>query len=143
MRKSWAHLLSIKVALAVQREKSALVLNGKGNLEVPKRDFRGGPVVEDLSCNTGDTSSIPGRGTKIPHAAGQFSLCATSAEPATPQRERLSAATTESVPSGAHAPQLESPRATTREKLAHRSKEPTCCNRRSRMPQLRPDAAKK
>ena len=128
MRKSWAHLLSIKVALAVQREKSALVLNGKGNLEVPKRDFRGGPVVEDLSCNTGDTSSIPGRGTKIPHAAGQFSLCATSAEPATPQRERLSAATTESVPSGAHAPQLERSLRTAARSPHAATEDPACHN---------------
>ena len=34
-------------------------------------DFPGGPVVKNWSCNAGDTSSIPGRGTKIPPAAGQ------------------------------------------------------------------------
>ena len=33
-----------------------------------KRDFPGGPVVKNTSCNAGDKGSIPGRGTKIPHA---------------------------------------------------------------------------
>ena len=33
------------------------------------RDFPGGPVVKNPPSNEGDTSSIPGRGTKIPHAA--------------------------------------------------------------------------
>ena len=32
--------------------------------------FRGGPVIKNLLSNTGDMSSIPGGGTKIPHAAG-------------------------------------------------------------------------
>ena len=40
------------------------------------RDFPGGPVVKNLPCNAGDTGWIPGRGTKIPHASGQLSLCA-------------------------------------------------------------------
>ena len=72
-----------------------------------QRDFPGGPVVKNPPTNAGDAGSIPGQGTKIPRAAGQLSLCAT-----------------------------------TREK-------PVCCNKRSRMPQrkthvpqLRPDAAK-
>ena len=33
-------------------------------------DFPGGPVVKNLPCNGGDTSSIPALGTKIPHAKG-------------------------------------------------------------------------
>ena len=37
------------------------------------RYFPGGPVVKNPSCNAGDAGSIPGRGTKIPHAAGQIS----------------------------------------------------------------------
>ena len=32
-------------------------------------------------CKAGDAGSIRGRGTKIPHAAGQLSLCATTTEP--------------------------------------------------------------
>ena len=45
------------------------------------RDFPGGPVVENPSCNIGDTCSIPGWGTKIPHAVGQLSPRATTKEP--------------------------------------------------------------
>ena len=37
-------------------------------------DFPGGTVVKNLSCNAGDTCSIPGKVSKIPHAAGQLSL---------------------------------------------------------------------
>ena len=37
-------------------------------------NFPGGPVVKNLPCNAGDVGSIPGQGTKIPHAAGQLSL---------------------------------------------------------------------
>ena len=33
--------------------------------------FPGGPVVP---CHSGDMGSIPGQGTKIPHAAKQLSL---------------------------------------------------------------------
>ena len=33
------------------------------------RDLPGGPVVKNLPSNSGDSSSVPGRGTKIPHAA--------------------------------------------------------------------------
>ena len=36
-------------------------------------DFSGGPVVENSPSNAGDAGSIPGWGTKIPHAAGQLS----------------------------------------------------------------------
>ena len=75
-------------------------------------DFPGGPVVKNPPSSVGDGSSIPGRGTKIPHATGQLS-------PRT--------ATTEPVSSRAHAPQLESPHTATA---------------RSRVPQLRPDTAK-
>ena len=32
------------------------------------RDFPDGPVVKTQCCHRGDTRSIPGRGTKIPHA---------------------------------------------------------------------------
>ena len=45
-------------------------------------DFPGGPVVKNPPYAAGDTVSIPGQGTKIPHAAGQLSLRATTTEPA-------------------------------------------------------------
>lgn len=31
------------------------------------------PVVKNLPSNVGNTGSIPGHGTKIPHTAGQLS----------------------------------------------------------------------
>ena len=46
------------------------------------RDFPGGPVVKNPPSNTGDTGSIPSRGTKIPHAAWQLSPRTTTTEPA-------------------------------------------------------------
>ena len=45
------------------------------------KGFPGGPVVKNLPSNAGDMGSIPGQGTKIPHAAGQLSPCATTTEP--------------------------------------------------------------
>ena len=38
--------------------------------EYHDRDFPGGPVVENPPSNAEDTGSIPGQGTKIPHAMG-------------------------------------------------------------------------
>ena len=43
-------------------------------------DFPGGPVVKNLPSSAGDTGSIPGQGTKIPHAMGK-QPCATTTEP--------------------------------------------------------------
>ena len=36
------------------------------------RNFPGGPVVKNPPSNAGDAGSIPGQGTKIPHAVGQL-----------------------------------------------------------------------
>ena len=33
------------------------------------RDFPGGPVVENPTCNAGEAGLLPAQGTKIPHAA--------------------------------------------------------------------------
>ena len=46
----------------------------KGVLKPLTYDLPGGPVVENLPTNAGDEGSIPGQGTKIPHASGQLSL---------------------------------------------------------------------
>ena len=74
-------------------------------------DFPGGPVVENPPSNAGDVDSIPGRGTKIPHAAGQLS------------------------------PHALEPKCCNWKPKCH-SEEPTRHNERSRVPQLRPNAAK-
>ena len=45
------------------------------SLDNKDRDFPGGPVAKNLPSNAGDAGSIPGRGTKIPHAVEQLPLC--------------------------------------------------------------------
>ena len=45
------------------------------------RDFPGGPVVKNLLCNAGDVGTIPGQGTKIPHASKQLRLPILTTEP--------------------------------------------------------------
>ena len=49
------------------------------------QDFPGGPVVESPPSSAGDEDLIPGCGTKIPSAAGQLSLLATTREAREPQ----------------------------------------------------------
>ena len=44
------------------------------------RDFPRGPVVKNPPCNAGDAGSIPGQGTKIPHAIELLSLHTTTRE---------------------------------------------------------------
>ena len=41
----------------------------------------GDPVVKNPPSNAGDVGSIPGRGTKIPHAVGQLSSRTAATEP--------------------------------------------------------------
>ena len=48
------------------------------------RDFPGGPVVNSLPCNAGNTGSIPGRETKVPHTEGLLSPCSTTGEACAP-----------------------------------------------------------
>ena len=50
--------------------------------EIFRRDFPGGSVVKNLPANAGAMGSIPGLGTKSPHAARQVSWCGTATEPA-------------------------------------------------------------
>ena len=68
-------------------------------------DFPGGSVVKNPPSNAGDTISIPGRGTKIPHATGL---------------PNLSDITTEPTHSGTCEPHLErSPQAATKDPTCH------------------------
>ena len=71
------------------------------------RDFPGSPVVKNPPSSEGDVGSIPGWGTKIPHAAGQLSPTCHNNWACAPQPER------------------EDPCAATREKPAHRNKDLT------------------
>ena len=86
----------------------------------PSQEFSGrwgfspGPVGKNPPCNAGDSSSIPGRGTKTPHGQVQLSPSAPAPEPvlsrASPRQklspgaaagERSLPATAKSLPSGA------------------------------------------
>ena len=93
------------------------------NMPRMSRDFPGGPVVKNPPSNAGDVGSIPGQGTKIPHATGQLSLSATTTE-LTCLNER---ARVPPMRPGARVPQLERENlhATTREKPACHNEEPT------------------
>ena len=91
------------------------------------RDFPSGLVVKNPPFNAGDTGSIPGWGIKISHATGQLNPCAT---------------TREAMCYNYRACTLWSPCTTTREKPACHNEEPARCSERSRMPQLKPNAAK-
>ena len=42
------------------------------------QDFPSGPVAENLPSDAQDVGSIPSWGTKILHATGQLSLCAST-----------------------------------------------------------------
>ena len=68
-------------------------------------------MVKNPPSNAGHVGLIPGRGTKIPHATGQLSPCASTRELMRP---------------GARVPQLEreNTHATTREKPACHNEEP-------------------
>ena len=87
-------------------------------------------MVKNPPSNARNTGSIPGQGTKIPHAAGQLSPCTTTTEPTHLNERACVPQTTEPTRSGTHVPQLESenPQAATREKAAHHKEEPACHN---------------
>ena len=52
------------------------------------QDFSGDPVVKNPPSNARDTGSIPGPGTKIPHAMEQQSLFSTTTEPTSHTQQR-------------------------------------------------------
>ena len=53
---------------------------GHGFPKIKDRDYPSGPVIKNPPCNAGDVGSIPGLGTKMPHAMGQLSPCAVTTE---------------------------------------------------------------
>ena len=79
-------------------------------LKTTKWDFPGGPLVKNLPSNAENVGSIPGQGTKIPHATAQLSLRATATELARLNWRACVPQTTEPTCSGARMPQLQSPR---------------------------------
>ena len=83
-------------------------------------------MVKNPPYHARDAGWIPGQGTKIPHAAGQLSPRATTAELARLNGRAHVPQTTEPTRSGAHTPQLEkaNPHATTREKPVCHNEDP-------------------
>ena len=67
------YLRGLEQQLVTSWDRSIFILKQLG-------DFPGGPVVKNPPSNAGDTGSIPGRGTKIPHAMGQLSPPASTTE---------------------------------------------------------------
>ena len=57
------------------------LVSRKMQIKTTMRHFPGGPVVSNLPSNAGDVGSIPGWGTKIPHAVRQLRLHAVTNEP--------------------------------------------------------------
>ena len=51
-------------------------------------EFSGGPVVENPPSDAGDTSLIPGQGSKISHTTGRLSLRDKTREVCAPQIEK-------------------------------------------------------
>ena len=90
---TWPRTVVLPVYSGSKREEQYMTCTKYYEGKEGKRDFPGGPVVKNPPCNAG---SIPGRGTKIPHAAGQLSPRAATTEPAC-LNER------------AHMPQIQSP----------------------------------
>ena len=82
------------------------------------RDFPGGPVVKNPPYNAGGGGSIPGRGTRIPHAEGQLSRRVTTREPVCHNY-------------WARALQLLSPRAATRERSPRTTTKSSCAATKS------------
>ena len=91
------------------------------------RDFPGGPVIKNPPSNAGDAGSIPGRGTKIPHAAGQLSLRTTTTElVCLNEKARVPQTTGSTLPR----PQLEreKPACHNYREARATTKDPTCLN---------------
>ena len=87
-------------------------------------------MVKNPPSNAGDVGSVPGWGTKIPHAVGQLGPRTTTTDLARLNERDCMPQTTELTCPGAYEPQVERENlhATTREKPARHSEDPACCN---------------
>ena len=93
-----------------------------------------------LPASAGDVGSIPGRGTKIPHAMGQLSPHAATTEPVlcracAPRLESPHAATTEPVYPGARTTTREKP-AYCNEKILHAATKIPCATTKTQRGQI-------
>lgn len=67
------------VDLSVHLEET-LAISRELGLKIMNRDCPGCPVVRDLPSNVGNVGSIPGRGSKMPHASEQLNPPMTTRE---------------------------------------------------------------
>ena len=65
----------VKLLKIVKHYRIYRIFHSTKKKKIHCRDFPGGPVVKNPPSSAGDAGSIPGQGTKIPHAAGQLSPC--------------------------------------------------------------------
>ena len=65
--------LAADILISIEKKKQ----NTHAQKKTKSRDFPGGPVVKNLPCNTEDMGTVPGWGTRNPHAISQLSLCVT------------------------------------------------------------------
>ena len=71
-------------------EHSDIYLHSRWNIKIGERDFPSGPVVKSPPSNAGFAGSIPGQGTKIPHAVGLLSPRSTTRDkPACRNKESM------------------------------------------------------
>ena len=113
----WAHLSYADQVIKSSHPVTSL--SGTHASNHHHQDFPGGPVVKNPLSDAADTGSVPGQGTKIPHAMGQLS----------PQSNFWACLqqATESMCSGPCTPPQDSPDATTGESARH-NKDPACCS---------------
>ena len=64
-----------------QRKNRTKSKDSKFHYKTNVKGFPGGSVVKNPPASVGNTGSIPGQGTKTPHAKEQLSPCATTIEP--------------------------------------------------------------
>ena len=72
-KSSEKEFIQATVISPTKMQQNAVRLQSHNKNHSMQRTPPGGPVLKNLSCNTGDTGLIPGLGTKIPHASQQQS----------------------------------------------------------------------
>ena len=85
-------------------------------------------MVKNPPSSARDAGSILGRGTKVPHAAGQLSPRATAAELGDLNWRTCVPQTTESMHPGAHVPQQERSPSAAMKRWRAVTKDPACLN---------------
>ena len=80
MKTDWKGAAHTQIEARAGKQTAVKSQSLKPESKAELRDFPGGPVVKNLPSNGEDVGLIPGWGTKIPHASGQLSWHAATAE---------------------------------------------------------------